>query len=183
MVYKDQVLKALTDTSRNCPLKVKELAEYLEANSLVISVQLNRLSKEKFVAKKEPRKGWFITKQGKRRLQMLDDLFNASIQSRGKAFRMKYAAELEEAIRSAEGLDRGKFLEIGKAIGVPPNFVLLIADYVWNMDCYMEPARMWHALVQMGIRWDLRKLWFYAWFAHLRKNIPQDIRSKIDGFQ
>ena len=71
MVYKDQVLKALTDTSRNCPLKVKELAEYLEANSLVISVQLNRLSKEKFVAKKEPRKGWFITKQGKRRQNVI----------------------------------------------------------------------------------------------------------------
>ncbi len=183
MVYKDQVLKALTITSRNCPLKVKELAEYLDANSLVISVQLNRLSKEKFVVKKEPRKGWFITKQGKRRLQMLDDLFNASVQSRGKPFGMKYAAELEEAIRSAEGLDRGKFLEIGKGIGVPPNFVLLATDYVWGMDCYTEPARMWHALAQMGIRQDLRRFWVYAWFAHLRKNIPPDIRSEIDGFQ
>ncbi len=183
MVHKDQLLKSLTDTSRNCPLKVKELAEYLEASSPVISVQLNRLSKEKFVAKKEPRKGWFITKQGKRRLQMLDDLFNAPVQLREKPFRMTYATELEEAIRIAGGLDRGRFLEIGKAVGVPPNFVLLTADYVWNMGCYMEPARMWHALVQTGIRWDLRKFWFYAWFAHLRKNVPQDIRSEIDGFQ
>jgi DNA-binding transcriptional regulator YhcF (GntR family) len=181
MVHKDQVLKALTDTSRNCPLKVKELAEYLEASPLVISVQLNRLSKEKFVAKKEPRRGWFITKQGKRKLQMLGDLFNASIQSKGKAFRTKYAAELEEAIRNAEGLDRGKFLEIGKAIGVPPNLVLLTTDYIWNMGCYMEPARMWHDLAPIDLRWDLRRFWFYAWFAHLRRKIPEDIRSEIDG--
>jgi hypothetical protein len=181
MVTKNQVLQALLTTSSRCPLKVKELTENVVASPQVLSVLLHRLSKEKLVAKKDIKRGWYITKQGKQKLQLLSDLYDKSLESRGRAFRMKHVEELEEAIRRAEGTDRGKFLELGKVAGVPPNLVLLVTDSVWNFDNFEDPKRLWNTFRQFGLRIDLARFWLAAWFSHLGKRITGELHEEIFG--
>ena len=134
MATKDELLKALQRTTRSCPLKARDLSGLLKADPSSLSVQLHRLSKEGSVAKKGQRSGWFITKRGRKRLQMLSEPSEEFSRSREKAFKMRYTAELEDEIQRSESTNYGKFLEIGKLAGVPPNFVLLSAEYVWASD-------------------------------------------------
>jgi len=181
MVTKNQVLQALLSTSGRCPLKVKELTENVVANPQVLSVLLHRLSKEKLVAKKDIKRGWYITKQGKQKLQLLSDLYDKSLESRGRAFRMKYTQELEEAIRRAEGTDYGKFLELGKVAEVPPNLVLLVTDSVWNFGNFEDPKRLWNTFREFGLKINLARFWLVAWFSHLRKRIPGELHEEIFG--
>lgn len=181
MVTKNQVLQALLNTSSKCALKVREITENVVASPQVLSVLLHRLSKEKLVAKKDIKRGWYITKQGKQKLQLLSDLYDKSMESRGRAFRMKYAQELEEAIRRTEGTDYGKFLELGKVAGVPPNLVLLVTNTVWNFDNFEDPKSLWNTFRKFGLRIDLARFWLVAWFSHLRKRIPRELDEEIFG--
>lgn len=181
MVTKNQVLQALLNTSSKCALKVREITENVVASPQVLSVLLHRLSKEKLVAKKDIKRGWYITKQGKQKLQLLSDLYDKSMESRGRAFRMKYAQELEEAIQGTEGTDYGKFLELGKVAGVPPNLVLLVTNAVWNFDNFEDPQSLWNTFRKFGLRIDLARFWLVAWFSHLRKRIPRELDEEISG--
>jgi DNA-binding MarR family transcriptional regulator len=180
MATKDELLKALQRTTRSCPLKAGDLSGLLKAVPGSLSVQLHRLSKEGFVAKKGQRSGWFITKKGRKRLQMLAQPVELSDRSREQSFKRKYAAQLEDEIRRSEGTDYGKFLEYGKLAEVPPGFVLLTAEYVWNLGDYRDLTWVWHALGDMRIRRDLRKPWFYGWRAHLGKPIPKELVDEIE---
>lgn len=181
MVTKNQVLQALLNTSSKCALKVREITENVVASPQVLSVLLHRLSKEKLVAKKDIKRGWYITKQGKQKLQLLSDLYDKSMESRGRAFRMKYAQELEETIQGTEGTDYGKFLELGKVAGVPPNLVLLVTNTVWNFDNFEDPQSLWNTFRKFGLRIDLARFWLVAWFSHLRKRIPRELDEEISG--
>lgn len=180
MATKDEILEALQCSTRSCPLKAKDLSGLLKAVSGSLSVQLHRLSKEGFVAKKGQRSGWFITKKGRKRLQMLPQPSEEFSRSREKTFKMKYTAELEDAIQRRESTNYGKFLEIGKLVGVPPNFVLLTAEYVWSLGDFRDPAWIWRALGEMNIKRDLRKVWFYSWCAFLRKRMPQELLDEVE---
>ena len=180
MATKDELLEALQRTTRSCPLKARDLSGLLKAVPGSLSVQLHRLSKEGFVAKKGQRSGWFITKKGRKRLQMLTQPLEGVSRSREPTFKMKYAAELEDEIQKNEGTNYGKFLEIGKQAEVPPNFVLLTAYYVWALGDYRDLTWIWHGLGGMNIRRDLRKVWFYGWCAFLGKRIPQELLDEVE---
>ena len=180
MVSKDDVLGTLADTDRNCPLRVRELARRVGGNSGVVSVQLQRLSKEGLVAKKGEKGGWFITGQGKRRLKLLFDPAKQPRKLREKLFRLEYARELDARIENEEGTNYGKFLEIGKLLGVAPNRILLTAEYVWSGD-YRDLGWIWRALGDMDIKENLRRVWFYSWAAFLKKSIPQELLEEIEG--
>lgn len=182
MATKDEILEALQFSTRSCPLKARDLSGLLKAVPGSLSVQLHRLSKEGFVAKKGQRSGWFITKKGRKRLQMLPQPLEGFSRSREQTFKMKYAAELEDEIQRSESTNYGKFLEIGKLAGVPPNFVLLSAEYVWALGDCRDLAWIWRALGEIHIRRDLRKVWFYSWRAFLRKSIPQELLDEAERF-
>lgn len=111
---------------------------------------------------------------------MLTQPLEGFSRSRKQTFKMKYAAELKDEIQRSEGTDYGEFLEIGKAAEVPPNLVLLTAEYVWALGDYRDLTWIWRALGDMNIRRDLRKPWFYGWRAFLGKPIPQELLDEIE---
>lgn len=181
MPGKNEVLEALGDTSRSCPLKVKELAIGLEANPLTLSVQLHRLSKEGLVAKKGKKGGWFITNQGRQRLRVLTTPLKEVRQPAHKSLREKFMEELNTEIHRAEGTNYGKFLEIGKQVGVPPGLVPLTARYIWDLGNYANPQNLWRSLCDMEIiRWEMRKVWFHAWCYFMRIEVSQELRREIE---
>ena len=182
MASMNEVLAALCDTSRSCPLKVKELAKGLEANPPTLSVQLHRLSKEGLVAKKGKKGGWFITKQGSQRLRVLTTPLKEVRQTAGISLREKLTGELNTAIYSTKGTTYGKFLEIGKQLGVPPGLVLLTADHLADLGDYANPQNVWLSLCDMEIiRWDMRKVWFYAWCSFMKIDVSQELRREIEN--
>ena len=110
MASRNEVLRALTNTTWNHPLKVREIVGILKADAGVVSVQLNRLSKQGLVSKRGEKGGWYISRRGKQRLQLLAGPSTENIRSREEGSKAKLARELAEAIRSNKGMDYGKFL-------------------------------------------------------------------------
>jgi hypothetical protein len=179
MATKDEVLKALQATTRGCPLKPRDLSGLLNAKPVCLSVQLHRLSKEGFVAKKGDKNGWFITRNGKKRLEMLTQSVGVSAVPRKQTFYEKYAKELDAQIEENQDTNYGKFLEYGKMVNVRPNIVLLVAGQVWSMGDGTNLTLVWRTLGQGGMRRELQKLWFHTWRAFLRKPVPRDLIREL----
>ena len=88
---------------------------------------------------------------------------------------------LDAAIQSSLATNYGKFLEIGKVVGVPPNLVLLTTEHLWRSGDYTNPEVVWRALCEMVIPPKLAKVWFYGWCSFMGKYIPQQLRDEIEN--
>lgn len=183
MAGSDELLQALFESTKNRPLKVRELAQYLPTDPPVVSVQLQRLAKDGLVAKVGERGGWYITRKGRKVHRQREFLYSKAIETGGRLFRKKYATILDQEIERYEGLDYGEFLRLGKQAGVPPNLVKFHSEIIWSMEVYLDPALLWRALKRTGLRRDDIVLWFLSWLSLQRIATPKDIDAELLGYQ
>jgi predicted transcriptional regulator len=85
--------------------------------------------------------------------------------------------ETEESMGTTEFQ---QFMRLGKQTGVVPlSLIKLTAEHVWDGGNFRDMKWVAQAMIEMGIREDLRGRWFHAWRAKIHQPIPTDLSPEF----
>lgn len=160
MTTKEQILVVLA--AQSGPISRVDLAKELGEKSYSnFQSQLNTYEKEGFVAVDE-QKHYILTDKGRE-------------VAAGKE-------EREEVAQSEEELGATEyqhFIKLGKNTGVVPlALIKQTTEHVWNGGDYWDLKWVAQAMMEMGIRSDLRTRWWNSWRSYL-KQPPSDLPKEF----